>query len=165
MNVTAGWEGWYKKWQRTWDSPAPDTLVITDEWAVEKGEGVVFHWTTPLPMRRQGDKVIIEGRRGIVEITIPAGTEAVIEELPLLNAARRALDEAPPRDRPLRPPLRRNPAPPHDPPAWRERDVACGSEAQVEVNRITFSSELTTKYSKHTNSRNRFRALRVVRGG
>ena len=93
MKVTAGWEGWYKKWQRTWDSPAPDTLVITDEWAVEKGEGVVFHWTTPLPMRREGNKVIIEGRRGIAEITIPAGTEAVIELLPLVNAARRAIDE------------------------------------------------------------------------
>jgi hypothetical protein len=93
MNVTAGWEGWYEKWNRTWDSPAPDTLVITDEWAVEKGEGVVFHWTTPLPMRRVGDKVIIEGRRGLVEITIPAGTEAVIENLPLVNAARRAIDE------------------------------------------------------------------------
>ena len=93
INVTAGWEGWFKNWQRTWDSPTPDTLVITDEWAVEKGEGVVFHWTSPLPMRREGDKIIIEGRRGIAEITIPAGTEAVIEQLPLMNPARRAIDE------------------------------------------------------------------------
>jgi hypothetical protein len=93
MNAAAGWEGWFTKWQRTWDSPAPDTFVITDEWAVEKGEGAVFHWTTPLPMRREGDKVIIEGRRGVAEITIPAGTEAVIEQLPLMNPARRAIDE------------------------------------------------------------------------
>jgi len=93
MDATAGWEGWYKKWVRTWDSPTPDTLVITDEWAVEKGEGVIFHWTTPLPMRREGDKVIIEGRRGTVEITIPTGTEAIIEQLPLINAGRRAIDQ------------------------------------------------------------------------
>ena len=93
MDATAGWEGWYKKWVRTWDSPTPDTLVITDEWAVEKGEGVIFHWTTPLPMRREGDKVIIEGRRGTVEITITTGTEAIIEQLPLINAGRRAIDQ------------------------------------------------------------------------
>ena len=93
MEVTAGWEGWYKKWRRTWDSPTPDVLVITDEWEVEKGEGVVFHWTTPLPMRREDNKVIIESRRGFAEITIPDGTEAVIELLPLVNAARRATDE------------------------------------------------------------------------
>ncbi len=93
MNVTAGWEGWFTQWQRTWDAPAPDTLVITDEWAVAQGEGVVFHWTTPLPMRRAGDKVIIEGRRGLAEITIPPGTEALIEQLPLMNPARRAIDE------------------------------------------------------------------------
>jgi hypothetical protein len=93
MDVTAGWEGWFTQWQRTWDSPAPDQLVITDAWAVAQGEGAVFHWTTPLPMRREGDRVIIEGRRGRVEITIPAGTEAVIEQLPLMNPERRAIDE------------------------------------------------------------------------
>ena len=93
MDATAGWEGWFEKWQRTWDSPTPDTLVITDDWAVAKGEGVVFHWTTPLPMRREGDKVIIEGRRGRAEIALPEGTEASIEQLPLLNAERRTIDE------------------------------------------------------------------------
>jgi hypothetical protein len=93
MDATAGWEGWFGKWQRTWDSPTPDTLVITDDWAVSKGEGVIFHWTTPLPMRREDDKVIIAGRRGLVEITLPEGTEASIEQLPLLNADRRAIDE------------------------------------------------------------------------
>jgi hypothetical protein len=42
----------------------PDQIVITDEWAVAQGKGAVFHWTTALPMRREGDKVIVEGRRG-----------------------------------------------------------------------------------------------------
>jgi hypothetical protein len=93
MDVTAGWEGWFKKWKRTWDSPTPDVLVITDEWAIEKGDGGVFHWTTPLPMRRDDDKVIIEGRRGRAELSLPKGCEAAIEMLPLVNAARRANDE------------------------------------------------------------------------
>jgi len=93
MDVTAGWEGWFQRWHRTWDSPTPDTLVITDEWAVAQGEGVVFHWTTSLPMQREGDRVIITGRRGRVEITIPAGTEAAIDYLPLMNDERRAIDK------------------------------------------------------------------------
>ena len=93
MNVAAGWEGWFAQWQRTWDSPAPDQFVITDEWAVEQGEGVVFHWTTRLPMRRVGDRVIITGRRGRAEITLPPDTEAVLEQLPLMDPARRAVDE------------------------------------------------------------------------
>lgn len=93
MDLTAGWEGWFKRWRRTWDSPSAETLTITDEWAVERGEGVVFYWTTPLPMRREGDVVTIEGRRGVVELVIPPGTDAVIEELPLMNAGRRAIDE------------------------------------------------------------------------
>jgi hypothetical protein len=92
MHLTPGWEGWFSQWQRTWDSPTPDTLTITDEWAVEKGEGVIFHWTTPLPMRREGDVIIITGRRGRAEITLPADTEARIEQLPLLNPDRRAID-------------------------------------------------------------------------
>lgn len=92
MDATAGWKGWFKRWHRTWDSPTPDTLTITDDWAVERGEGVVFHWTTPLPMRQEGNTVIIEGRRGRAEITVPAGTEAVIEQLPLVTPERRAID-------------------------------------------------------------------------
>ncbi len=93
MDATAGWEGWFTKWQRTWDSPTPDTLVITDEWAVAQGEGAVFHWTTPVPMHREGDRIIVTGRRGCAEITIPPDTEAILEELPLMNPERRAIDE------------------------------------------------------------------------
>ncbi len=52
MDATPGWEAWFSKWRRTWDSPTPDLITITDEWAVKQGEGVVFHWTTPLPIGR-----------------------------------------------------------------------------------------------------------------
>jgi hypothetical protein len=93
MDLEPGWEGWFSKWNRTWDSPAPDTLVITDTWAVDRGEGAVFHWTTPLPMRLEAGKVLIEGRRGRAEITIPPGAEAELDHVPLMNAGRRAIDE------------------------------------------------------------------------
>lgn len=92
MDVTPGWEGWFRHWRRTWDSPTPNTLVITDDWAVARSRGVVFHWTTRLPMRREGGLIIIEGRRGCAEIAVPDGVEAALEELPLLDPRRTPLD-------------------------------------------------------------------------
>ncbi|MFI5356349.1 MAG: hypothetical protein ACHQ4G_03340 [Opitutales bacterium] len=92
MDASAGWENWFEHWHRTWDSPTPGVLTITDDWAVRKGAGVIFHWTSPLPMRREGDRIVITGRRGRAEILVPPGTEAVIEHLPLMNPARREID-------------------------------------------------------------------------
>ena len=93
MNLAGGWEGWFSRWQRTWDSPAPDTFVITDEWAVAQGRGVIFHWTTQLPMRLEGNRVFIEGRRATAEITLPAGVEAQIDQLPLQDPRRTAVEQ------------------------------------------------------------------------
>ncbi len=92
LDATPGWEGWFTRWQRTWDSPAPDTFVITDEWAVAQGRGVNFLWTTHLPMRREGDRIIIEGRRARAELQIPPGVEAVLDELPLQDPRRTRVD-------------------------------------------------------------------------
>ena len=93
IDATPGWEGWFTKWHRTWDSPTPATIVITDEWAVAKGEGAIFHWTTRLPIQLKGHKVTIQGRRARAEFTVPEGIEAVVEQLPLMDPRRRATDE------------------------------------------------------------------------
>ncbi len=93
MDLAAGWEGWFERWQRTWDSPTPDRFVITDDWAVAQGKGVIFHWTTHLPMRLAGDRVIIEGRRATAEILIPPGVEAKIDHLPLQDPRRTAVEQ------------------------------------------------------------------------
>ncbi len=93
LDATAGWEGWFEKWVRTWDSPQPDTFIITDEWAVAKGEGVVFHWTTRLPLRLENGRIVIEGRRARAELTFPADVEAQIEQLPLQDPRRTAVEE------------------------------------------------------------------------
>ena len=93
VDLHGGWEGWYTRWDRTWDSPAPDTLVITDEWEVAQGRGVIFHWTTQLPMRLAGDRVIIEGRRATAELRLPAGVEARIDLLPLQDPRRTAVEQ------------------------------------------------------------------------
>ena len=46
MNVTAGWDGYYKAWVREWESPAPCTLVIRDTYELARGAGVEFYWHT-----------------------------------------------------------------------------------------------------------------------
>ncbi|MFI5356351.1 MAG: heparinase II/III family protein [Opitutales bacterium] len=92
VDASPGWEGWFSKWQRTWDSPAPDTLVITDDWVVAQGRGVVFHWTTQLPMRLAGDRVIIEGRRATAELRLPPGLAAQLDALPLQDPRRTAVE-------------------------------------------------------------------------
>jgi hypothetical protein len=93
MDATPGWEGWFSRWIRRWDSPTPDTFVITDEWAVEKGEGVVFHWTTRLPIRLETGRAVIEGRRACAELTFDAGLVAQVEQLPLQDPRRTAIEE------------------------------------------------------------------------
>ncbi len=92
MDCTPGWEGWFTQWRRTWDSPAPDQLVLTDDWAVEKGDGVIFHWTTRLPMELDGNQIRILGRHATATLTLPAGVEARLEQLPLMDPRRRAID-------------------------------------------------------------------------
>ncbi|MDB6170354.1 MAG: hypothetical protein JWM88_3218 [Verrucomicrobia bacterium] len=85
MDLAAGWEGWFAQWTRTWDSSSPDTLTITDNWAIDQGEGAVFHWTTPLPISLDEKKrrAVIEGRRGRATLTWDEGVEAVVDDLPL----------------------------------------------------------------------------------
>ncbi len=93
MDCSPGWEGWFEHWHRRWESPSPDTLIITDDWAVARGQGAVFHWTTRLPLRLEGNRVIIEGRRALAVLEIPEDVEARIEHLPLMDPRRRATDE------------------------------------------------------------------------
>ena len=85
LDLAAGWEGWFTRWTRTWDAPTPGELTITDEWAVEKGDGVVFYWTTPLPISLDASKrrAVIEGRRGRAVLTWGEGIEGAVEALPL----------------------------------------------------------------------------------
>lgn len=89
MDLAAGWEGWFTQWTRTWDAPSPDRLTITDDWAVARGEGVAFHWTTPLPIAldARARRAVITGRRGRAILEWDSGIEAAVEELPLEEPA------------------------------------------------------------------------------
>ena len=93
IDAACAWDGWLSKWQRTWDSPTPDVFTITDDWAVEKGEGAVFHWTTRLPIKLEGNRAIIQGKRARAELTLPADCESKLDQLPLMDPRRKATDE------------------------------------------------------------------------
>ena len=80
IDATPGWDTYYSKNTRRWDSPTPEQLVITDEYELIKGSGVEFYWQTMLPVKRTGNTVRIEGVRGTAEIRIPRGTTCRIEE-------------------------------------------------------------------------------------
>jgi len=91
MDVTPGWERYYRRWHRTWDSPAPDCLTITDEYELVAGEGVEFYWQTRLPVSVDGSRAMVSGRRGTVVIEAPAGLVWRVDELPLLDGIQRRL--------------------------------------------------------------------------
>lgn len=75
IDITKGWDKYFTKNIRSWQSETPGSMVITDEYALKKGSGVEFLWQTMLPVTVKGrNTLVIEGKRGTVEITVPKGT-------------------------------------------------------------------------------------------
>jgi len=87
IDATPGWNGYYKKWVRTWDSPAPDTLVIRDEYELGKGNAVEFYWQTNLPVTKTGRAITIRGVKGIATLSLPPDCTIRIDRLPLAEGA------------------------------------------------------------------------------
>ena len=76
IDLTPSWKQDYHRWVRSWESPAPDTLLIRDEYELARGSGIDFYWNTRLPVEIGANAVTITGRRGRVEIAIPTGCTA-----------------------------------------------------------------------------------------
>jgi hypothetical protein len=91
LHVTPGWESYYRRWHRTWDSPSADVLTITDYYELTVGEGVEFYWQTRLPVTIDGSRAVISGVRGRVELTAPEGCIWRLDELPLLDGIQHRL--------------------------------------------------------------------------
>jgi hypothetical protein len=72
------WPGYYKSWKRTFTSPSPGDLTITDDYELAKAGGVDFLWHTPLPVFQKDGQVVIRGLRGRAVITPPQGTTVEI---------------------------------------------------------------------------------------
>ena len=85
INVTPGWEKYYQKWHRSWNSPTPDELKIRDEYELIQGNGVEFCWSTQLPVKISPREVTIIGKRGTVTLKIPADCQVNLEELPMIT--------------------------------------------------------------------------------
>lgn len=85
VSLAAGWETYYRQWTRTWESPTPDVLTITDEYDLLQGEGVDFCWLTRLEVAITGQTALIRGRRGRAELTFPAACELRLDDLPFFG--------------------------------------------------------------------------------
>jgi hypothetical protein len=87
IDAAPGWEGVFKTWIRTWDSPSPDTLTILDEYDLAAGDGVEFYWSTQRDVVVEGRQVIIRGRRGQVVLSVPQECSVRVDDLPLADGA------------------------------------------------------------------------------
>jgi len=83
IDATPGWDRYYRKWIRDWDSPSPGTLVIRDEYILARGSAVEFYWQTKLPVRQRDKTLIIEGQQGRVTLEAPTDCTVRIDRLPL----------------------------------------------------------------------------------
>ncbi len=84
IDVTPGWKN-YRKWVRSWDSPQPDQLTITDDYELAPGggTGVEFYWQTALPVTVAGRTITLTGQHGRVILEAPAGTTIRVDDLPM----------------------------------------------------------------------------------
>lgn len=82
LDVTPGWEAYFARWVRSWNSPGPDVLIIRDEYELTEGDGVAFYWQTRLPCEVDGRTVSIRGERGTVVIAAPEDAELQVDTLP-----------------------------------------------------------------------------------
>lgn len=84
IDAAPGWTQ-YRRWTRTWDSPTPDRLTITDDYelAPDGGTGVEFYWQTALPVSVTGQTITLTGQHGRAVIQAPAGTTVRVDDLPM----------------------------------------------------------------------------------
>lgn len=82
IDAAPGWKN-YRKWTRSWNSPTPDQLTITDDYELAPGggAGVEFYWQTALPVTVSGQTITLKGRHGSATLQAPVGTTIRIDDL------------------------------------------------------------------------------------
>ena len=83
IDLSPGWEGWYRHWCRCWSSPEPSVLTIRDDYELAAGTGVEWYWQTALPVSVDGQQITITGRRARVRLQAPPTAGIRVDELPL----------------------------------------------------------------------------------
>ena len=86
MDVSPGWEDYYRSWIREWRSPSPDVLVIRDSFELIRGDGVECYWNTQREIDVDGTIVTLTGKRSSVVIETPVDCTIRVDRLPLHNA-------------------------------------------------------------------------------
>jgi hypothetical protein len=82
VNVGVGWNNVYDHWKRTWDSPKPNVLVITDDYKLNQGHGVNFHWMTMLDVVINGREIYINGTNAHIVLHTPEDCEISVDKSP-----------------------------------------------------------------------------------
>lgn len=82
MELTKSWSGAYKKWTREIFSPKSDSIIITDDYELVKGSGVIFNLVTLLDVHLKDGEIVIEGRRTSTVIKIADNCTARVEKMP-----------------------------------------------------------------------------------
>lgn len=91
IDASPGWERYYHRWHRTWDSPSPDALTITDDYELASGDGVEFLWQTRLDVSLDGSTAVVSGSRARATLKAPPRTTWRVDELPLVDGTQRRL--------------------------------------------------------------------------
>lgn len=81
VDLVPCWKGQFKTRTRELRSGSPDQLTIIDEYELADGRGAAFFWLSPFPIQLTGNHVVIEGKHGRIEFTIPSGWTPKIEQL------------------------------------------------------------------------------------
>jgi len=87
IDLSPGWEGWYRHWRRRWSSPQPSVLAIRDDYELAAGTGVEWYWQTALPVAVDGQEIVISGTRARVRLDAPLDARIRVDELPLPDGA------------------------------------------------------------------------------
>ncbi|MBK8857315.1 MAG: hypothetical protein IPN11_06380 [Opitutaceae bacterium] len=79
IDAAPGWKN-YRKWVRTWESPTPDQLTITDDYELAPGggTGVEFYWQTALAVAVSGQTITLTGQHGSAVIEAPRGRPSAL---------------------------------------------------------------------------------------
>lgn len=87
IDATPGWEGFYRKWVREWESASPEQLIVRDDYELADGNGVELLLQTQRQVRVEGATVELIGERGIVTVEAAAGCTIRVDELPFVDNA------------------------------------------------------------------------------
>jgi hypothetical protein len=85
MDLTPGWQGFYRRWVRTWESPSPQELTIVDDYELESGSAVDFFWMTERAVKVKGRFITLTGKQGKMTIEAETGCEVRVDKLPFLR--------------------------------------------------------------------------------